>query len=452
MRAMIMMTSEGKYNILTYGCQMNVYDSEVLAGHLEGMGYRAAGDGEAADVLILNTCAVRKKAEDKVFSRLGMVRELKKNNPQMIVVLWGCMAQQKGMAALLKGRFKFIDLICGPNSLERFPELLERVRVRNFKKTLVDLEMSGERESFPVKRTEGVKAWVPISHGCNNFCSYCVVPYVRGPEISRKPENIIKEIEELINTGYKEITLLGQNVNSYGKDLHGEYSFAYLLRRLEGMADFLRIRFMTSHPRDFSPEIIRAIAESKNVCEHIHLPLQSGSDRILKDMNRGYTRDYYLGLIDKIREMIPESSITTDIIVGFPGEEEEDYNLTLEIMNKVRFDAAYTFVYSPRKGTKAAEMKNQISAEIKKKRITRLNTVQNQIVLEKNEPLVGSVQEILVEGMSKTDEQMYIGRTRTNKIVHFPLADNSSEDLTGKFVNIKIQEAGPWSLSGIIIN
>ena len=431
-----------KYHILTYGCQMNNYDSEVLAGYLEEMGYTATRSPEQSDILILNTCAVRKKAEDKVFSRLGMIRELKNNNPQMIVALWGCMAASEETALLLKERFAFIDLIAGPNSLSRFPDLFEKAETSL--KTITDLNQTGARDSLPVKRVDDFRAWIPISHGCNNFCSYCIVPYARGPEVSRQPENIIQEVDRLIKNGFKEVTLLGQNVNSYGKDLQQEFDFADLLRRIDAMAESLRIRFMTSHPRDFSSKVIRVIEEGINICEHIHLPLQSGSDRILKEMNRGYSRDYYLGLISEIRDILPGAAITTDIIVGFPGEDDGDFDMTMELMDTVRFDAAYTFVYSPRPGTKAAIMKNQVPAEVKQKRIIQLNNLQNHIVQEKNELLPGSRQEVLVEGRSKTDEDMYTGRTRTNKIVHFP----SEDDHTGNLVTVEILEAKAWSLRG----
>ncbi len=437
-------SKEKKYFIATYGCQMNVSDSEVLAGYLERMGFSAAKNEEDADIVIINTCAVREKAEEKVFSRLGMLRELKQKKPDIILALWGCLAQYEGIAQKVKERFKFIDLVSGPNALDRFPELLKEATSSD--KTVTDLDLSGEREFLPAKRNDDFKAWVPISHGCNNYCSYCVVPYVRGPEISRLPENIINEIKKLISNGYKEITVLGQNVNSYGKDLQQNIDFADLMLKLDQLGDSIRLRFMTSHPRDFSEKIIRAIAEGKNICEHIHLPLQSGSDRILKKMNRGYNRDYYLEQIEKIRKIIPGSSITTDIIVGFPGENEEDFAQTVEMLERVRFDAAYIFVYSPRRGTKAAGMENQVFKEVKRKRIIQLNRQQKRITLEKNQPLLGSIQEVLVEGKSKKNAEMFTGRTRTNKIVHF----SCTEDLSGKFINIKIIETRAWNLIGII--
>jgi tRNA-2-methylthio-N6-dimethylallyladenosine synthase len=431
-----------KYHILTYGCQMNVYDSEVLSGYLENMGYDHTEKEEEADVLIINTCAVRKKAEEKVFSRLGKLRPLKEKNPGMLMVLWGCMVQQESAAQKVKEKYGFVDLVAGTHSLGRFPDLLEKARVSP--RTILDLETEEEREDLPIKRGHKAKAWVPISHGCNNFCSYCVVPYVRGPEKSRPLQKILNEVKELVDNGYKEITLLGQNVNSYGKDLDQEMDFADLLNILDHLEGRFQIRYMTSHPRDFSEKIIRTIQHSQKICEHFHLPLQSGSNNVLKLMNRGYSREYYLGLVEKIRVLVQNSSVTTDIIVGFPGEEEKDFEDTLEMLEKVRFDAAYTFIYSPRKGTKATEMKGQVSSDIKKKRIVTLNEIQSRISMEINQQLLGTEQVVLVEGRSKTDPNVYTGRTRTNKIVHF----STNENLLGMFVNVEITAAKSWTLTG----
>ena len=431
-----------KYHILTYGCQMNVYDSEVLAGYLENMGYAHTEKEEEADVLIINTCAVRKKAEEKVFSKLGRLRSLKEKKQGMIMVLWGCMVQQEPVAQKIKQKFPFVDLVGGTQSLRRFPELIEKARISP--RTVLALETGGERENLPIKREHRIKAWVPISHGCSNFCSYCIVPYVRGAEKSRLPENIINEVKDLVDNGYKEITLLGQNVNSYGRGLKQNIDFADLLHTLDRLEGRFLIRYMTSHPRDFSEKIIRTIQQGQKICEHFHLPLQSGSDNVLKLMNRGYSRDYYLDLIKKIRELIRNSAITTDIIVGFPGEKEKDFEDTLDLLEKIRFDAAFTFVYSPRKGTAATEMKGQVPADIKKKRIVALNEIQNRISLEINQLLLGTEQLVLVEGKSKTNPNVYTGRTRTNKIVHFP----AGEDLFGKFVIVEITEAKAWTLTG----
>lgn len=431
-----------KYMILTHGCQMNVYDSEVLSGHLQNMGYTPTVKEDEADILIINTCAVRKKAEEKVFSRLGKLRQLKKKKPEMIMVLWGCMVQQENIAKKIKEKFGFIDLIGGTHSLGRFPDLLEKARTSS--RTVLDLETTGERENLPIKRGHKIKALVPISYGCSNFCSYCIVPYVRGPEISRPPQNIIHEVKELVDEGYKEITLLGQNVNSYGRGLEQKIDFADLLLVLDRLEGKFLIRYMTSHPRDFSEKIIRTIQEGQKICEHFHLPLQSGSNNVLKLMNRGYSREYYLELVTKIREMVKNSSITTDIIVGFPGEEERDFEDTVDMLEKVRFDAAYIFVYSPRKGTKAAEMEDQVPADVKKRRIVLINEIQSRISLEINQQLLGTEQLVLVEGKSKTDTNFYTGRTRTNKIVHF----STKKNLLGMFVNVEIIGAKSWTLTG----
>ncbi len=437
---------ELKYYILTMGCQMNVYDSEVLSGHLETMDFKSTNEQGEADIFVLNTCAVRKKAEEKVYGRLGKLKKFKEEKPEMLMVLWGCMVQQAGVAEKMAARFPFLDIIGGPHSLGRFPELLEKARLSS--RTVIDINPEGEREGLPVKRGEGISAWVPISYGCNNFCTYCIVPFVRGPEKSRPPEEIIKEVNELSREGYKEITLLGQNVNSYGKELEEEFDFAKLAKVLDETDGLLRIRFMTSQPRDFSTSIVRTIAEGEKICEHFHLPLQAGSNKILERMNRGYTREEYLRLVQTIRDFIPNCSITTDIIVGFPGETEDDFQQTIEMIREIRFDAAFTFVYSPRSGTKAAEMDDQVLLEEKKSRIMNINELQNKISLEENLKLLGTKQEVLVEGKSKTDHKIYTGRTRTNKIVHF----FTDQDLTGQLLNVEIVEAKPWTLTGELLN
>lgn len=431
-----------RYFTLTYGCQMNVFDSEVLSGHLEEMGFIPAENEEEADVLVINTCAVRKKAEEKVLSRLGKLRFLKEQKPTMMIVLWGCMVQQENIAKRIRERYGFVDLIGGTHSLGRFPELLEKARVS--RKVVVDIDTVGERENLPIRRGHSFKAWVPISHGCNNYCTYCIVPYVRGPERSRPPQNIIEEVKNLATDGYKEITLLGQNVNSYGKDLKEKVDFADLLKRLDSLDGLVHIRYMTSHPRDFNEKIIRVIQEGKKICEHFHLPIQSGSNKVLKLMNRGYSREYYLELIGKIKAIMDSFSITSDIIVGFPGEEEKDFEETIELMKEAEFDSAYTFIYSPREGTEALKMDGQIEPEVKKNRILTLNEIQSKISLEKNRKLLETEQEVLVEGRSKTNPEKYTGRTRTNKIVHF----SSNENLLGMLVNVKIIEAKSWTLTG----
>jgi len=421
---------------------MNVFDSEVLSGILEAMGYSPANSEEDTDVLLINTCAVRQKAEEKVLSKLGRLRSIKKKNPEMLLVIWGCMVQQKDLAEQISSRYKYIDLIGGPHALERFPQLLEKARTSS--KTVIDINDEGERDHLHIKRGHDFKAWVPISHGCSNYCTYCIVPYVRGPERSRPPERIIQEVKELAKNGYKEITLLGQNVNSYGKDIKGGLDFADLLQRLDAIEGLARIRYMTSHPRDFNDKIIRTIEKGRKICEHFHLPVQSGSNKILKLMNRGYTREYYLELINKIKSRVEHCSITSDIIIGFPGEEDADYQDTLDLIQKVQFDAAYVFIYSPRKGTKATAMADQVDLEIKKERIKKLNKIQGKISLDKNRQLLGTKQEILVEERSKTNPDMITGRTRTNKIVHF----SSEENLLGKLIDVEIIEAKSWTLTG----
>ena len=431
------------YLIATMGCQMNVYDSEVLAGYLESMGFAPAAAEADADILILNTCAVRQKAEEKVLSKLGMWRTLKEDNPDMLMVLWGCMVQQKGMAEHIRRRFSHVDLIGGPHVLGQFPELIEEARIS--RKTVVSVD-EGERKGieFPVKRAHSLFAWVPISYGCNNYCTYCVVPYVRGPEISRAPAEVIEEVERLAQNGYREITLLGQNVNSYGKDLEQNIDFADLLQMVSQIPGLMRIRYMTSHPRDFTEKMAHIVAQESNICEHFHLPLQAGSNRILELMNRGYSRESYLELVIKIREIVPHCSITTDFIVGFPGESEKDFELTMDMLEKVRFDASFNFIYSPRQGTAAATMPEQVPAAKKRARIIALNKRQAQIGQEINEQLVGTKQELLVEGKSKTDTSHFSGRTRTNKIVHF-LATDAPE---GSVTTVEILEAKAWTLRG----
>ncbi|MDO9536432.1 MAG: tRNA (N6-isopentenyl adenosine(37)-C2)-methylthiotransferase MiaB [Bacillota bacterium] len=431
-----------RYFILTYGCQMNVFDSEVISGHLEGMGFMPAENEEEADVLVINTCAVRKKAEDKVLSKLGKLKFLKEQKSTMTIVLWGCMAQQENIAKRVRERYGFIDLVGGTHSLGRFPELLEKARVS--RRVVVDIDTVGEREDLPIRRGHSFKAWIPISYGCNNYCTYCIVPHVRGPEKSRPPQSIIDEVKALAANGYKEITLLGQNVNSYGKDLKEEVDFADLLKSLDSLDGLVHIRYMTSHPRDFNEKVIRTIQEGEKICEHFHLPIQSGSDKVLKLMNRGYTREYYLELIHNIKGIMDNFSITSDFIVGFPGEEEKDFEDTIDLMKEVEFDAAYTFIYSPREGTEALKMDGQIEPDVKKKRILTLNQIQGNISLEKNRQLLGTKQEVLVEGRSKTNPEKYTGRTRTNKIVHF----FSNENLLGMLVNVKIIEAKSWTLTG----
>lgn len=439
---------QGKYHIHTFGCQMNDHDSEILAGMLEELNYTSTNILEEADLIILNTCCVRESAENKVYGRIGELKKLKHQRPDLLIGICGCMTQQEEMAEKIKNRAPHVDLIFGTHNLHQLPDLIEQAK--NSKETIIDVwESEGAViEALPHKREGGLKAWVTIMYGCNNFCSYCIVPYVRGRERSRAAADIKAEVEELGRLGYKEITLLGQNVNSYGKDLDPVMDFADLLQVLDPIPGIDRFRYMTSHPRDFTDKLIDVIANSKKVCEHFHLPFQAGSNRILKAMNRGYTKEYYLELVKKIRTRVPEASITADIIVGFPGETEEDFEQTLEVLQEAQLDAAFTFVYSKRSGTPAAEMANQISADDKKKRITSLIALQHDISLKRNKADEGKIMEVLVEGESKNDPEKLGGRTRTNKIVAF----QGTNDLIGKVIPVRIMEGKTWHLEGNIKN
>lgn len=439
---------EGKqYMIVTLGCQMNEHDSEVMAAILENIGFCPAPTAEEADLIILNTCAVRKKPEDKVASLLGKYVALKNINKDLVIAVGGCMSQQEDAAKYIRDRFHHVDLIFGTHALPRLPRLIEEAFEN--KETIIDIDEDyADREGLPAAHSSTFKAWMPVIYGCDNFCSYCVVPFVRGRERSRSMEEILSEAKQLALRGYLELTLLGQNVNSYGLDLTEKYDFADLLEELNRVDGLKRIRFMTSHPKDLSPKLIEAVAKGKKICEHFHLPAQSGSNRILKLMNRYYTREYYLGLIKKIREAIPGVSITSDIIVGFPGEEEDDFLETISLLEQARFDNAFSFLYSQRKNTAAAELKDQISHQEKEKRLQSLNEVQHRISKEVNSLLANQIVEVLVEGPSKSNPEVQTGRTRTNKLVHFRYPDL----LTGKLIQLKITGVRTWNLVGEPIN
>ena len=425
-----------KLKLLNYGCQMNVADSERMAGLLKQIGYTLTDDLDAADLILINTCCVRATAEDKVFGQIGRFKTLKQHKPSLILGVAGCMAQKEG-ANLIK-RAPHVDFVLGTgqsSEVARVVQSLERER-----KHFVDVSnVSGDIpvEVFPLRGGQ-VSTFVPIMYGCNNFCTYCIVPYVRGRERSRKPEEIFAEVKQAVAEGFKEITLLGQNVNSYS----GGMTFAELLRNVDKIAGVERLRFMTSHPKDLSDELIAAIAGGKNICEHIHLPVQYGSDKILQRMNRVYTVEKYLRLIKKIRAAIPNLSLTTDLIVGFPGETEEDFQETLDFLREVQFDAAFTFIYSKRSGTPAATFENQVDETLKHSRLEKLMELQNKISLEKNLPYDGKTVEVLVEGASKTDKNIFTGRTRTNKPVLFKHGDENIGDL----INVKINQAQTWIL------
>ena len=435
-----------KYYIETWGCQMNEEDSEKLSGMLLSIGYTNTEDIKEAGIIIYNTCCVRENAENKVFGNLGELKHLKKKNPNLIVAVCGCMMQQKGMADTILNKFPHVNIIFGTHNAYKFPEYLNRVLTEGVQVKEIFNKEEEIVEGIPVDRKSDVKAFVTVMYGCNNFCTYCVVPYVRGRERSRKSEDIVNEIKGLISKGYKEITLLGQNVNSYGKGLEEDIDFAKLLRLINEIDGLERVRFMTSHPKDLNKDVIMAIKECNKLCEQIHLPVQSGSDRILKKMNRHYTKDYYLDLVKTIKEEIPGVSLTTDIIVGFPGETEEDFLETLDLVNKVGYDSAFTFIYSRRNNTPADMMLNQVDDKVKHERFNRLVKAVNQGVINSNKSYEGKTVEVLVEGLSKNDETKLTGRTRNGKLVNF-----TGDAKSGDIVNVKVLRAQPFSLIGEII-
>lgn len=436
-----------KYYIDTWGCQMNEEDSEKISGLLKGIGYIRTEVKEEADIIIFNTCCVRENAEQKVYGNLGALKALKRRNPNLLIVVCGCMMQQKDMPEKVIEKFPHVDIITGSFNSYKLPEYIERVKKDG--NSIIEIwdKEKGIIEGMPVDRKSDIKAFVTIMYGCNNFCSYCIVPHVRGRERSRSPENIINEIKDLVSKGYKEITLLGQNVNSYGKGLEPEITFAELLRRVNKVEGLERIRFMTSHPKDVSDELIKTMAECEKVCEHGHFAMQSGSTRILEKMNRKYSREDYLNLAKKLREAMPDIAITTDIIIGFPGETEKDFQDTLNIVKEIEFDSAFTFIYSIREGTPAAKFEEQVPEDIKHERFNRLVEVVNEISARKNKVYDGKVVEVLVEGTSKNDETKLMGRTRNGRLVNFTGDKNS----IGKLVNVKITKAQSFSLIGEII-
>ena len=430
-----------KLKLLTYGCQMNVADSERMAGLLRQIGYSLTDDADDADLILINTCCVRATAEDKVFGQIGRFKALKRLKPNLILGVAGCMAQKEG-ANLIK-RAPHVDFVLGTGQSSEVARVVRSLELE--RRHIVDTSnVSGEipSEVFPL-RGGSVSTFVPIMYGCDNFCTYCIVPHVRGRERSRPPEEIFTEVRQAVAEGFKEITLLGQNVNSYA----GGMTFAELLTACDKLG-VERLRFMTSHPKDLSDALIAAIADGRNICEHIHLPVQHGSNEILRRMNRVYTVEKYLRLVEKIRAAIPHVSLTTDLIVGFPGETDDDFAATLNFLREVKFDAAFTFIYSKRSGTPAATFPNQIDDETKHRRLAELMNVQNEISLAKNSALVDTVVEVLVEGASKTDEKIFTGRTRSNKPVLF----NHGSERAGDIVRVKITHAQTFLLKGDIIN
>jgi len=435
------------YNILTYGCQMNEHDSEKIAGMLTSIGYEETDDESNADLVIFNTCLIRENAELKVYGKLGEVKGLKRSRPDMIVSVCGCMMQKEETRQNLLKKFKFVDIIFGTNTIQELPGLIYDVEVN--KKKSVDIIDNTELiyENMPKARKFKYKALVNITYGCNNFCTYCVVPYVRGREKSRLPEEIINEVKALDADGCKELTLLGQNVNSYGSNLEEKFTFAQLLYELNKIDGIERIRFMTSHPKDLTDDLITAIKECNKVCNHVHLPVQSGSNDVLNRMNRRYTKEHYLNLVEKLKKEIPDVAITTDIIVGFPGETENDFLETVDVVKNVQYDSAFTFLYSVREGTKAAEMEYQIPDDVKHDRFNRLLDVLYPIVLERNTQCIDKVYPVLVESVSKTSDNYLTGRTEHFRLVHF----KGSEDLIGEIVNVKITDVKTFHMEGDIV-
>ena len=423
------------FHVTTFGCQMNARDSEKLVGILEEIGYVEVDD-EKADFVIYNTCTVRENANNKVYGRLGYLSTLKKKNPEMMIALCGCMMQEPDVVERIRTHYKYVNLVFGTHNIFKFAELL--CQCYESKSTIIDIWKDTDKivEDLPIKRKFSFKSGVNIMFGCNNFCSYCIVPYVRGRERSREPKDIIREIEGLVADGVCEIMLLGQNVNSYGKTLDNPVSFAQLLRAVNEIKGLKRIRFMTSHPKDLSDDLILAMKECDKVCNHLHLPLQSGSSRILKIMNRHYDKDQYLDEVRRLREAIPDIALTTDIIVGFPGETEEDFLETMDVVKQVQYDSAFTFIYSKRTGTPAASMDNQVSEDVIKDRFDRLLKEVQDISSHKAMLLEGRIMPVLAEEMNEHDSNLITGRLDNNSVVHFP----GTSDMIGNIYNVKLKE------------
>lgn len=436
------------YYILTYGCQMNEHDSEKISGMLTSIGYEESSDEKSADLVIFNTCLIRENAELKVFGKLGEIKGLKKHRPDMKVAVCGCMMQKEEIRNKLLKKFSFVDIIFGTNTIHELPVLIYNAEINKNKSIDIIDNTDLIYENMPKLRKYKYKALVNITYGCDNFCTYCVVPYVRGREKSREPEDIINEVKKLAEEGCKEITLLGQNVNSYGKNLEHSITFAQLLSELNKIEGIDRIRFMTSHPKDLTYDLINVIKKSPKICNHIHLPVQAGSNNVLKRMNRKYTKEHYLELVRKIKYEIPDIALTTDIIVGFPGETEEDFQETLDVVREAEYDSAFTFLYSVREGTKAALMDNQIPDDIKHDRFDRLLKVLYPIGLEKNLKCIGKEYPVLVESVSKTSNSYLTGRNEHFRLVHF----KGNKELIGKIVNVKITGAKTFFLEGTLQN
>ena len=433
------------YYVKTYGCQMNVHDTENIKAILEEMGFKENDDMEKSDLILLNTCAIRENAHNKVFGMIGRLKHLKEDRPGIITGVCGCMAQEEVVVDEILNKFKFLDFVFGTHNIDELPAILYEAISKN--KTFIDVKsIEGDIvEDMPVKRDSKYKAFVNIMYGCDKFCTYCIVPYTRGKQRSRRIEDIIKEVECLKKDGYKEVTLLGQNVNAYGKDLNLDYDMSDLLEFV-AKTGIERVRFVTSHPWDFTDRMIEVIGKYPNIMPYIHLPLQSGSDRILKLMGRRYTKESYLELFDKIKKVVPNASITTDIIVGFPGENDDDFLETLDVVNKCKYDSAFTFIFSPREGTPAAKMKDDTPLSVKEERLHRLNEVVNKYALEANQKYLDKEVPVLLENVSEKDDSMLAGYTDTMKLVNV----KASKEMLGKIVDVKITDVKTWSMDGEI--
>lgn len=434
-----------KYFLRTYGCQMNVHDSEEIKYYLESLGYEAVDELELADIVVLNTCAIRENAKDKVFGYLGRCKHLKKEKPDLIIAVTGCLMQKPSEIEEIHNRHKYIDIIIGTHNLNELPSLIEEANNKKIQNIEVYSNSDVVFENVKYNRDSKVSAWINIIYGCDKFCTYCIVPFTRGRERSRKMEEVLEEVRDLKEQGYIEVTLLGQNVNAYGKDLNLGYDFATLLEEVAKIG-IPRIRFVTSHPWNFTDKMVDVIAKYDNVMPYVHLPIQSGSDDILRKMNRKYTIDEYKKLFDQIKSKVKNVAITTDIIVGFPNETDEDFEKTLDIVNYCKFDGAYTFIFSPREGTAAARMEDKISMEVKEKRLQELNNLVNKYSLESNQKLVGKIVDVLVNGISEKDNTKVYGYTETMKLVNIV----GGNDLIGKIVPVKITDAKSFSLDGEI--
>ena len=435
-----------KYFIKTYGCQMNEHDSENIGALLEQLGFTKVDDYLDADLVLLNTCSIRENAHNKAFGMLGRLKHLKNEKTDLIIGLCGCMAQEASVVEAILRDYKFVNFVCGTHNMNELPKIIDKAITDNSQQIEVYSREGDLYEGLPVVRANNYKAYVNIIYGCNKFCTYCIVPYTRGRERSRKKEDILKEVDELIKDGYKEVTLLGQNVNAYGKDLYEDYSLGELLEDI-ALKDIPSVRFMTSHPWDFNDKMIEVIAKYPNIMPSVHLPVQSGSSRILKLMGRRYTRESYLELFDKIKNTVPGVSISTDIIVGFPGETEEDFNETMSLVEHCKYDNAFTFIFSERQGTPACKLKDNTTLKEKEERLYKLNEVVNKYFLENNKKLENTVVKVLVEGTSEKKD-MYYGYSETNKLINFK-ADR--EITAGEIVDVKITSAKTWSLDGELL-